>query len=311
MTNASQQVNRSKAKQITRGLINPPPDQFIATPAKQRDLNRLIRLTGMLQTTLAVHKVIELFATEINGHPYFDNLVYTHAARHIEISLGTPEVHAITFDLVVANDMLGELTFSRSKRFTSRELAQLRYLLGGLVFPLRNALAYEWALQAALLDPLTGVHNRLSLDSTLIREIELARRHQTDLSMIIVDIDHFKRVNDVFGHAAGDSVLKHTASILLQTARSTDMIFRYGGEEFLLLLSNTTGKGALLLAERLRQNIATVAAYHNKISIPLTASFGVTSLQRSDTDKTLFERADQALYAAKTAGRNRVNNLNG
>jgi diguanylate cyclase (GGDEF)-like protein len=137
----------------------------------------------------------------------------------------------------------------------------------------------------------------------LQKEFERALRYQRPLSLILLDVDHFKKFNDTFGHPAGDEALRQVARILLEQTRTADFVARYGGEEFVVLLSDTDQEGALLTAERLRARLE-AAAWSRA---PLTASLGVATLQeRTPRGSELTEQADQALYASKQQGRNRV-----
>jgi diguanylate cyclase (GGDEF)-like protein/hemerythrin-like metal-binding protein len=135
------------------------------------------------------------------------------------------------------------------------------------------------------------------------RELGRARRYGQALSVAIVDIDHFKRVNDEYGHPVGDQVLARTAKLLSSCVRESDTVARWGGEEFALIAPMTTEEGAASLAEKLR---SIMAATHLGPREPITASFGVAELRPDDTVETLLQRADEALYRAKQSGRNRV-----
>ncbi|MGH8494397.1 MAG: GGDEF domain-containing protein [Moraxellaceae bacterium] len=155
----------------------------------------------------------------------------------------------------------------------------------------------------SFIDPLTGVANRRALDARLTEEIARAARHDAPLSLIMLDIDHFKAYNDEFGHVLGDDVLLCFAEILRMDIRQTDLVARYGGEEFVVLLPETTEEGARLLAERYRQRVESSNFPGKKI----TASVGVAIWQpRFERPDDFVDAADQALYAAKRAGRNRV-----
>jgi two-component system, cell cycle response regulator len=167
--------------------------------------------------------------------------------------------------------------------------------------------------EAALRDGLTGVFNRKHLEERLDSEIAYALRRQTELSLVILDVDHFKRVNDTYGHLAGDAVLKTAAEILQKTVRSEDVLGRYGGEEFVVVARGVALSGAHLLAERLRASLAATSIRFGTATLTVTVSAGVASLtccaQLGDgrTDKTtLLSIADSRLYKAKQAGRNRV-----
>ncbi len=155
----------------------------------------------------------------------------------------------------------------------------------------------------AMTDPLTKVDNRRLLDKLIQDEIHRVERHPHPLSILLFDLDHFKRVNDTFGHNTGDVVLQEVALLLRQIIRASDPFGRWGGDEFLCLATNTDGKQATELAERLREALQRNPL--TRVGI-VTASFGVTSYQPGDTPETLVRRADMGLYKAKAGGRNRV-----
>jgi diguanylate cyclase (GGDEF)-like protein len=157
----------------------------------------------------------------------------------------------------------------------------------------------------AQIDPLTGLWNRRFLDSRLDEAESLARRSGQPLSCVIADIDHFKSINDRFGHPFGDEVLRGVAGVMSDLVRTEDTLCRFGGEEFVLVLPNTPADGAVNLAERLREQVAGKAFQHKGTSVPVTASFGIAGYDPAAT-VPMLDRADQALYAAKKAGRNRV-----
>lgn len=165
----------------------------------------------------------------------------------------------------------------------------------------------EKVREQSIRDPLTDLYNRRYLEETLNRELRLAKRQQHPISLIMCDLDHFKRVNDQYGHPAGDHVLRFFAAQIRRSARESDINCRYGGEEFLIVLPGMARREAIQRAELLRQRIAeTPIDFHSK-RISLTASFGIASAPENGTDaEILIAAADQALYAAKNAGRNRV-----
>jgi diguanylate cyclase (GGDEF)-like protein/hemerythrin-like metal-binding protein len=152
-------------------------------------------------------------------------------------------------------------------------------------------------------DELTGLYNRHLLDSSVRTEMERSARYKQPLSLIMYDLDHFKRVNDVWGHHAGDEVLKHTSRIVRELIREPDRLFRWGGEEFVILVPHTPLEGALSLAEKIRLAIAS-EAYPAVGTV--TASFGAAEWRKHDSVETWFKQVDQALYRAKNEGRNRV-----
>jgi diguanylate cyclase (GGDEF)-like protein len=267
---------------------------------------KALQLASVLQTTLDIDHLISVFSREIQNLVPHSSIAFENKSIDLSVASGKPEKASCSYQLVVAAQTLGQLTITRRKKFSDNETILFEHLLCCLVYPLRNAILYQIAVTAALKDPLTGVNNRTAMNSALIRETELARRHGTPLSLIALDIDCFKEINDSFGHLAGDLVLKGVAEAIVDCTRSSDILFRSGGEEFLVLLSNTGKDGALLLAERIRQNIEGGEYYHGDKVITVTASLGVSCFGKGDNSEGLFEKADMALYAAKTAGRNCV-----
>ncbi|MBK6982804.1 MAG: GGDEF domain-containing protein [Betaproteobacteria bacterium] len=161
-------------------------------------------------------------------------------------------------------------------------------------------------------DPLTGAYNRRFLDRRLAEEVASARRYHVPLSVLMVDVDHFKRVNDAHGHPVGDQALVALAAAIAREIRDTDYLTRYGGEEFLVMALHTPRAGALELAERLRRRIESrehVLAGHGggAVTLRLTVSIGVACFGgRVDTLERLVHVADENLYRAKSEGRNRV-----
>lgn len=152
-------------------------------------------------------------------------------------------------------------------------------------------------------DPLLAISNRRQLDASLAREVSRAQRHGQPLSVVVFDIDHFKQINDTYGHEAGDAVLKETARLVQSLLRGTDLLGRWGGDEFLVIAPQTSVFQAGALAERLRHGLAALVL---EPSGGLSGTFGVAEYQPPETPDAFLKRADEALYASKQAGRNRV-----
>jgi diguanylate cyclase (GGDEF)-like protein len=152
-------------------------------------------------------------------------------------------------------------------------------------------------------DPLTKIYNRVKINEVLKNLAYNVKKHNHDLTLILFDIDHFKRVNDDYGHNAGDSVLVELSSLVKGLLRNGDIFARWGGEEFIVLLQNTSLQESAKLASRLRYEIE---KFHFNIVGKLTCSFGVTKFRAGDTEPIFFERVDEALYEAKDRGRNQV-----
>jgi diguanylate cyclase (GGDEF)-like protein len=164
--------------------------------------------------------------------------------------------------------------------------------------------ATETISRLAGTDELTGLHNRRSFNEIYALAFNAARRHGHPLSLISIDLDHFKAVNDTFGHSMGDLVLKEFANLIRKMVRDEDVAVRWGGEEFIILLSHSACAAAAVLAERIRSNFE---QHRSSVSaLAVTASFGVVQLQDGEHEDDLIKRADDALYRAKHEGRNRV-----
>jgi diguanylate cyclase (GGDEF)-like protein len=272
----------------------------------ENTLNMVLDMSGKLQTTLEVDAVIELFATTLQSQFQYDSFHYLSKDSEIDILYGDePGRNRLDYGLNVLDTQLGHITVSRNKRFKRHEIDQIENLLAALLYPLRNALLYRAAIQSAFIDSLTGVKNRCAFDANFSRDIEFNRRKHSELSLLVLDVDFFKRINDHYGHAVGDLVLKEIANTVEHTIRSSDALYRYGGEEFVVVLNDTNIAGAKLLAKRIRRNVENLRIKSLK-DLRITLSVGASALAEHDTPKGLFERADNALYQAKQNGRNQV-----
>lgn len=166
----------------------------------------------------------------------------------------------------------------------------------------------EQLYSTSVTDSLTGARNREYLDGLLVSELSFARRHDLALSFILFDLDHFKQVNDNFGHPAGDAVLREVAHAVRSAVRAEDSLCRYGGEEFAIVLRNVDRMGAHSTGERIRAIVAGLVVRHEKLELRVTASVGCASASEIEdaTPVALIDLADKRLYVAKKTGRNRV-----
>jgi diguanylate cyclase (GGDEF)-like protein len=196
------------------------------------------------------------------------------------------------------------------------------FFFGGLFVLLVNIIALQTTTdmrrvvmleEESIMDPLLGIYNRRFLERQLDLEIERAQRYDFPVSALMVDIDHFKRVNDVYGHQAGDAVLWDLGALLVSGVRNVDTVARYGGEELVIVAPHTNGRDALIMADRLRRSIefadfTALQEHVGREELPhITISIGVAELTAGiDSAQALLELSDQALYCAKRDGRNRV-----
>lgn len=188
--------------------------------------------------------------------------------------------------------------------FNESQLMFVEQVVEHLTLALKNSLMHETVLELSIRDELTGLYNRRYLYQELAREIVRSSRYEDPLALLMFDIDHFKRINDTYGHAAGDEVLRIVSQIIGQNLRGSDVPCRYGGEEIAVILPNTVEADALQLAERIRNMLARHKIAYESIDLSITVSIGITAWQTTDGANQMLNRADQALYEAKAEGRN-------
>ncbi len=215
-------------------------------------------------------------------------------------------VERIAFPLRVGSSDFGQLVLA-SNSFDAEQVETVASLAAQVVVALENARLHRLVEQQAMIDSLTGLANRRSVEDTLRSELSRAARYGDEVCVVFADLDFFKRVNDVWGHAAGDEVLKSFADVLHETVRESDVAGRWGGEEFALVLTNTGSAGGARFAERARAAIeACTLEMPDGREVTVTASFGVAAYPDAQELGELLAAADSALYEAKRAGRNRV-----
>jgi diguanylate cyclase (GGDEF)-like protein len=216
----------------------------------------------------------------------------------------------LTIPMVFCGELVGGIGLLTTSEVSAETRAILQLVAYQLAASVRNAQALEAAESASLVDELTGTYNRRYLRRALPAEWRRANRYRIELSVVILDIDHFKRVNDVHGHVVGDAVLHAFASLLRQQLRDTDHLVRYGGEEFLLILPETNVRDATLVIERIRLVLARTPLFTSEQSgsVQVTMSAGVAGFPICDASsgEELIQLADEALLLAKRTGRDRV-----
>ncbi|MFW5968197.1 MAG: GGDEF domain-containing protein, partial [Persicimonas sp.] len=212
--------------------------------------------------------------------------------------------------IVARGELAGILIVERDEphAYGEDQVHLVQALAGQAGIAIENARLFAEVERLAIVDELTGLPNRRRLFALLDEEFERARRYEEPLSVILLDIDHFKKVNDEYGHAVGDAVLREVARRCADSLRQADTMGRYGGEEFVVVMPKTAiGEAADNVARRLRRVVAGEPFEAADVSVEVTISIGVAQLDPSDeTIDDLLNRADTALYAAKAAGRNTV-----
>jgi len=266
----------------------------------------VLRISTALQSSLHTADIIHAFANEIRRLLPKVSLRYSNKTHGVLVEDGPHYQHRTSYELNLVGDSLGEIAFYRQRGFLEKEEALIEVVLCALIYPLRNSLLYQQALQQALKDPLTGINNRASMNAYLKQQVLITERHKSSLSVIMFDIDKFKSINDTYGHLVGDLVLRKTANAIVRCTRDSDVVFRFGGEEFVVVLTNTELAGAQLLAERIRVHVGeldfeTIGGV-GKVSV----SGGVSEYQSGDDPSSLLARCDSLMYEAKELGRNRI-----
>lgn len=265
-----------------------------------------LRMANLMHSSLLVDEVLHTFVLESQRSIRRFSFRYRNHDEDVIYDEGRTYSHRANYHIDLHGTSLGNVTISRSQPFSPEDLRQFESLLCTLVYPLRNALLHERALRSATIDPLTGVQNRNGLRQHLDHQVLLATRHGSSLCVMMIDIDFFKSINDAHGHAVGDHVLVETARQICAATRTSDVVFRYGGEEFVVVLSNTGLEGGRRLAERVRESVRKAAARAIGGNLSVTVSIGVSEWQTEDSATSLLNRADARLYHAKHTGRDRV-----
>jgi diguanylate cyclase (GGDEF)-like protein len=257
-----------------------------------------------------------------------DRGVAQAARERREIMIGYPAGHfaplpgtrrmatALFGPLIVNDELFGVLTVQSEKpdAYGERERLAFTSLCAYGATALANAQAHRELTRANLeldriasKDPLTGLANRHRFFVAAAEEVSRADRYQRSLAVIVADLDEFKRVNDTHGHAAGDAALQIAALSLAQCLRTTDLAARFGGEEFIVLMPETSVEGAAQVAERFRELLQRTEIRHNDVGFPITVSIGVAAWLPGESGiEAAIERADMALYRVKRGGRNAV-----
>jgi diguanylate cyclase (GGDEF)-like protein len=240
-----------------------------------------------------------------------------HPSDHQLLFPGMPGIGSIAIlPLMHKNTLLGSINFGSAdaSRFTASHATDFFAHLAVIAsFAFENAVNRARLLRSGFTDVLTGWHNRRYLQVRLQEELARSRRDRSELVCLMLDLDHFKSVNDTYGHAAGDDVLRELAQRVESQVRASDVAARYGGEEFVILLPHTDVVSGRLLAERIRQEVAAKpVVFESDGQVTITASIGIAAVLPVDGDDlktlgdSLLARADVALYRAKASGRNRV-----
>lgn len=294
---------------VTLCLLDPHYEIQRSLEEQWEDLGSLPQLI-FLQDTVKLEKVFNLSRRPVLGN--------YQAHRHQWLFTGRqrPPLKVAVLPLYIGGILIGSINLGsfQEERFCHSDATDFLERLAA-IFPLclENTLNQDKLRKTGLTDPLTGVNNRRSFDQRLTEEVTRARRDQAPLCCLFLDLDHFKSINDRYGHQTGDQVLARTASLIRQQLRITDVLARYGGEEFAALLGNTDIDEAKQIAERIRLAVAAedfLLPGQNPLKVTVSIGIGhddtLNGLETAKAAESLVAQADEAVYRAKHLGRNRV-----
>ncbi|WP_192811512.1 GGDEF domain-containing protein [Idiomarina xiamenensis] len=264
-------------------------------------------LLQILQTSLDLEVVLGLYAQYLHSHFSVEHLLYLSDDRSLTL-IDNGRAHQQTEQhnvmLYADRQYLGQLQYQLNKPLSQQQQQWLEGCHQQLTFPLRNALQYAELRQQAIRDHLTQLGNRSLLEEVLNHLSEQQQRQQqSQHSVVLIDLDGFKAVNDQYGHREGDAILRAYADLLKRVVRSCDQLFRYGGDEFVLLLENTSLNLVPHIFSRIKQH---VERDHELARYQLSCSAGAVHIVANDNADSILERADELLYQAKAEGKSRL-----
>ncbi|QMU60379.1 MAG: diguanylate cyclase [Gammaproteobacteria bacterium] len=273
-----------------------------------KPINRTIAaLVLKLQTTLNLNQIIETFFESLKADMAICGIEYEYPLLYTHINRGIKTNSSYSYLIEVDDDTWGNIVIYCKDDLTQDEKCSLDEYVSATIFPLRNAIQYENAMVVTANESYLGLPNWGLLEGQITREAKLAFRQKQPLSLVLIDIDRFMILKKNHGLMLGDLIIRHVYETLQSVLRDTDLLYRFGYDQFSLILSNTQEHDANIIAERVRSAVSNheLLAKNNK-GIRVTASIGITELDSSDSVDSLYARAYNALKLAKNSGRNQV-----
>jgi len=255
-----------------------------------------LRLLEQLQTTLDLDKLLNIFAMEAARYVKFSGLYFKSKTISKSLEGSKKARNERQFELKINNEFIGNITYSINKPISMANYKILEQLHQYLVYPLKNSIAYHHIMNLAMHDGLTNLGNRRYFDEQLKRAMHNANRHQTHVGLVLSDLNKFKPINDTYGHAVGDQVLQGFSKVLIDSIRDSDSVFRFGGDEFAIIVENASEHALDIIDDRINFALKTnvLMAKYN-----VSCSLGKTFMNRGDNESSIFDRADQDLYLKK------------
>lgn len=287
--------------------------------------DRLFDLFSQFLSQVLNYRWLAVYTTKpehfaVHCHPHLHAMAEREAREALSVPVTTPALRVLDEDagadeeavppvvcsIPFGNLHLGQLALSPTSESELGVMSLLNLVAREFSGPVRIAALMDESQRLAAIDPLTGLMNRRSFLAKLNDESTRAARLGTPLSALLMDVDHFKLINDRYGHAAGDQVLSALGVLLRKELRGADLAARWGGEEFVVALINSGPEESRIVGERLRSAVEQLVVNYEETRIPVTASVGLATARLADTLESLIDRADRAMYAAKVQGRNRL-----
>jgi diguanylate cyclase (GGDEF)-like protein len=290
-------------EQLTPFYDNTASDSFFSLNSSEAGLSYPESSAFMqkLLLTIDLNKLADVFFQQVQNKLPLTALKIHFQTTSLALGEENNNKNIKTLDCTVEHQAFASISYSFRQGLKLGEWRMLQELHGYFKNPLKNALEHYRLKQLAMKDHLTSLGNRVSYQESLHRLLSQARRQNCEFGLLVVDLDKFKTINDLFGHSEGDNVLIAVSDALRQCLRETDYAFRFGGDEFCCLLPDSDTQANHMVAERINNAIAShsLLARHG-----LSCSIGGSSYRTGDDEQSLFTRADKALYMAKEAGRN-------
>ncbi len=281
-----------------------PGSVDIAPDARYRPV--IEELMNRLHSELDFHQLMDTFVSEVRAVLECSGIEYSQRSNGLYYAGGVTGQHSSHYELRHAGEFLGEISFTRERAFHEHELVMIETMVGGLIRPLHNALKYQQAINFAQRDELTGLMNDSYYHNTIELEIKRAHRYKTPFSLLLIDLDDFRQINENYGRKTGDAVLIEIGERIKRATRGSDIIVRSNGDRFLVFMPNTSTVDASVVAERIRAFVVEESFACRTVEIDLTMSIGVVTVSAEDTRHTLTERVERVMCRAKTLGKNRV-----
>lgn len=257
---------------------------------------RNFALLEQLQTTLELEKLLNIFAMEASKYVDFSGLYFNKSEINVAVRGSKKSKNERHFELKIHNKFIGQLTYAMNSPVSLNNYKKLNELHEHLIYPINNAIKYQKAMNLAMQDGLTALGNRRYFDEQIKRAMHHAKRHHKKLGLIVADLNKFKTINDTFGHHVGDEILINFGLALKSSIRDSDSVFRFGGDEFAIIVEDAGDDSLTSIEARVQESIKQdflLTKYQ------VSCSLGSTFMNVEDSGNSLFKRADKALYQKK------------